>query len=298
MNRGRFHCTNIKVTSKCNKDCEFCYERERNHFGQDLHFETISSLLDSLKELKFKEIRISGGEPLIRNDLAEIIKKAKKLSFKVVLSTNGDLLDSMRLKELQQASLDELYISVGDTIDPSKINRIGYLINLFKNENTDLRIGLNVIIGKSLLRNITETLGLFAQNNIRLLYLMPPKKCLNKAWMKKERLDFIDYFIIYKLIIHFQDCFNFLLDCSLYWVRLFKNHNNPVNHACNIGFVVNNNGSIAPCTYFNDEKYCIGNIFETPIGDILERKSDFKAFEKLFTDKQMGNQLWENPCLR
>lgn len=70
--------TYLHVTDRCNLNCIGCYSYIENRNKQtDLTKEQIFSILEQLAELKLSTLVISGGEPFIRDDLAEILKYAK-----------------------------------------------------------------------------------------------------------------------------------------------------------------------------------------------------------------------------
>jgi len=60
-------------------------------------------------------VHFSGGEPLVRRDLAELIREARRLGLYTHLSTGGTLADAARLAQLREAGLDALQISLADT---------------------------------------------------------------------------------------------------------------------------------------------------------------------------------------
>lgn len=102
---------NYYVTLRCNDTCEFCQIwqnsgypdiREAGDQGKEL-------LLD-LKRRGVKHLNITGGEPLLREDLPEILKLAKELNFKIELTTNG-ILYPERAKKLN-GLVDRLYFSL------------------------------------------------------------------------------------------------------------------------------------------------------------------------------------------
>ena len=106
--RGRRlrHLT-IEVTKRCNARCEFCdYWREPR--GEELaDYAPIVRRFDPLV------VTFSGGEPLLRRDLEEVIRKVRAADPHVYLAlvTNGALLTAERAAQLRDAGLDQLSIS-------------------------------------------------------------------------------------------------------------------------------------------------------------------------------------------
>lgn len=93
---------NYYVTYQCNDSCEF------GHVWQDENLKEIEEKpydLSRLKDLGVTDLNITGGEPLLREDLPQILKQARELGFNVNLSTNGILYaDKARLIAPRQSS--------------------------------------------------------------------------------------------------------------------------------------------------------------------------------------------------
>ncbi len=98
----------IAVTQRCNMKCWHCsnwYRGDVKDFPKDLLLDTIGKLQDMGNCM----IGITGGEPLLRDDIEDIIKEIGSKST-VLLFTNGTLLTPERAKELKKAGL--FYISI------------------------------------------------------------------------------------------------------------------------------------------------------------------------------------------
>ena len=81
------------VNENCNLNCEFC-PQEGNFFGKDIKFfaEDFKFISETCRKyFGFKTCSVSGGEPLMREDIEEILKTLAKI-FRVTLITNGTLL--------------------------------------------------------------------------------------------------------------------------------------------------------------------------------------------------------------
>jgi molybdenum cofactor biosynthesis enzyme MoaA len=68
----------IEITSECNLNCKFC--KKKNQPISKIPKQTIFQILDQIKSLNIKAVRFTGGEPLIRKDLNEILTYAKRLN--------------------------------------------------------------------------------------------------------------------------------------------------------------------------------------------------------------------------
>ena len=123
MEKSGFFCDskNVKiqsaylhVTNKCNLKCVGCYSYdETRNAEEDLDFSEMKNIINKLKVMGVDILVISGGEPLIRKDLSDIVKYAKcdaEIKQVIVLS-NGLFLTEQRALELCNY-IDEFSISI------------------------------------------------------------------------------------------------------------------------------------------------------------------------------------------
>lgn len=112
----------ISVTDRCNFRCRYCMPREK--FGSEhafmpkrsfLSFDEIEKVVKSCKELGLQKVRITGGEPLLRPNLPDLVKKLSKLGLDIALTTNASLLRKYA-KELSEAGLNRVTVSL-DALD-------------------------------------------------------------------------------------------------------------------------------------------------------------------------------------
>lgn len=102
-----------EVTHKCNLKCRFCYASPNfSPVKIDGDFELSKKIINKAKELNIEELIVSGGEPLLRKDIFEIITYAKKRMKKVVLLTNGVLIDPESARKLKDTNIDFVSISI------------------------------------------------------------------------------------------------------------------------------------------------------------------------------------------
>ncbi|MFH1510353.1 MAG: radical SAM protein [Candidatus Woesearchaeota archaeon] len=84
---------NLQVTNRCNMGCRFCFLGEHpDGVLPDLPTETIQHMIDKVAAGGARIINYTGGEPLLRPDITEIIRYGKEKGLKTILSTNGILL--------------------------------------------------------------------------------------------------------------------------------------------------------------------------------------------------------------
>lgn len=114
----------VSLTDRCNLRCTYCMPRaykwmEKEHI---LTLEEIERLIKIASELGITKIRLTGGEPLLRQGLADLVKKLSKLPLKIHLTTNGMLL-SRYAEDLHRAGLEGINISL-DSLRPEKFSAI------------------------------------------------------------------------------------------------------------------------------------------------------------------------------
>jgi len=85
---------NIDLTNRCNLDCDFCFANARAcGYVYEPDFDTVVWMMKVLRDEKpvpAPAVQFSGGEPTMREDLVEIIKKAKEMGFpQVQIASNG-----------------------------------------------------------------------------------------------------------------------------------------------------------------------------------------------------------------
>ncbi len=128
--RGRpFRDLRISLTDRCNMRCRYCMPRE--HFSGDhqfldkseiLSYEEISFVVKSMLPLGLEKVRLTGGEPLLRRDIGELISQLPN-KLDIALTTNGLLLGD-NAEMLMNSGLDRVTVSL-DAIDVKTFQEMG-----------------------------------------------------------------------------------------------------------------------------------------------------------------------------
>jgi cyclic pyranopterin phosphate synthase len=168
----------VSVTDRCNFRCLYC-KPSPNH-KKPVPFEKIISLVRAAKTLGIERVRLTGGEPLIRDDIVSLIKE---LSFikDLSISTNGSLLADLA-KDLRDKGLRRVNISL-DSLKADKFKWItgggklkDVLLGIEETIGVGLRpIKLNMVVMKGL--NDLEIFDMakltFEGVDVRFIELMP-----------------------------------------------------------------------------------------------------------------------------
>lgn len=101
----------IKLTWRCNLRCQMCnYWRQRR--SNVLSPELLRATIDELAELGCGKIHLSGGEPLLREDLFELIEAIVARGIQVNLTTNGTLLTPEKAERLVASGVKSISVSL------------------------------------------------------------------------------------------------------------------------------------------------------------------------------------------
>lgn len=100
-------------TERCNLKCKHCYaSAEEDDTSQQLSTEQAKDMIRDLGDYGVPVLIFSGGEPLLRDDLFELVRFAKEQGIRAVLSTNGTLLNQENVEKAEQAGVDYIGVSI------------------------------------------------------------------------------------------------------------------------------------------------------------------------------------------
>lgn len=111
----------MSVTDRCNLNCIYCHNEGSIGTNSEMSVDTISNIVKVATQYGIDKLKISGGEPLLRRDLEEILKSLPPLK-DISLTTNGILLKERALS-LKEAGLNRVNISL-DSLDENVYNSI------------------------------------------------------------------------------------------------------------------------------------------------------------------------------
>ncbi len=127
-NHGRpVNYLRLAVTDRCNLRCFYCMPEEGINYlpkKELLTFEEIERLVTMMAQMGITKIRLTGGEPFVRTDLMQLIRKTVAIDGirDVHLTTNG-VLTARHIPELKQLGIASVNLSM-DTLDRDRFKRI------------------------------------------------------------------------------------------------------------------------------------------------------------------------------
>ncbi|MEM2226280.1 MAG: GTP 3',8-cyclase MoaA [Candidatus Bathyarchaeia archaeon] len=114
----------IALTQRCNLRCIYCHREGERREGAEMAPEEISEIVKLASGFGIRAVKLTGGEPLLRDDIVEVVCKIKREARVEDLSmtTNGTLLAEFA-RDLRASGLDRVNVSL-DTLDKGTYERI------------------------------------------------------------------------------------------------------------------------------------------------------------------------------
>ncbi|MBI3141683.1 MAG: GTP 3',8-cyclase MoaA [Bacteroidetes bacterium] len=123
---GRIHSyLRISITESCNFRCSYCMPTNDYHClpsAQQMGVDEIESIAKAFVGMGVSKIRLTGGEPLVRRDFADILRRLSALGVEISITTNGFLVDKF-LPLFREVGLRSLNLSL-DSLDKARFDRI------------------------------------------------------------------------------------------------------------------------------------------------------------------------------
>ena len=135
----------VSLTPKCNLSCIYCHREGENLPGGPLSGAEIAEVLRVAARFGIRSVKFTGGEPLLRPDLIEIIKSVPD-GMESSITTNGTLLAGLAA-DLKQAGLRRVNVSI-DSLDPATYKKIAgtdRLADVLEGIDTAIATGLTPV---------------------------------------------------------------------------------------------------------------------------------------------------------
>ena len=191
----------ISVTDRCNLRCVYCMPENGIPMATHeelLSFEEIERLCRIFAEVGIRKVKLTGGEPLVRKDFVELVRKIKAIDGieKVTLTTNGVLLEE-KMEELASAGINGINISL-DTLNPKifeEITRRDVFSEVYRGiqkalSYPDISLKLNCLPLGLEQQNLEEIAGLAKDNRIhvRFIEVMPIGQGKNYKFLSETQI--------------------------------------------------------------------------------------------------------------
>ena len=291
------HLSNLflEITLRCNARCEHC----GSSCGEKIPKDEISAedLKRTLLEIHNKYgaenvfLTVTGGEPLMRKDLFDIMKYAVSLGFRWGMATNAMLITEEVVEKLRETNFESISISLDglkDTHDsfrkvPGGYDKVMKAIKMLQNLETLRHLQVTTVANKKNLHELEEIYQILLKLGIkewRVMCVDPIGRAnLNDGiLLDKEGLLYMFNFIKEKRIegkmLVEDDCAHYL---GLKYENILRNH----GFVCGAGLFVGSilaNGDICVCPNVRRKELVQGNIKTDSFIDVWENK--FQKFRK------------------
>lgn len=265
---------NIAVTHKCRYNCWHCSAAPKK--GKELSLETIIDAIQSFQNMGTSIFSITGGEPLLREDLTEIIRSVDDRSM-VFMFTSGYGLTDEKAKELKDAGLFGMMVSLDHYKPEIHDNLRGYkgafdivMKGVKMAQKANLYVGLSCVITREMLQNnevwtVLELAKNLSVHEIMMFELTPVGKLFESdsyVLNNDEREELIRY---HKLINKQRKYKKYPR------ISVFPYFESKDFFGCTAGYnltYIDANGYIRPCDF---TPLTFGNIQEERIEDIWQK---------------------------
>lgn len=259
----------------CNFKCDHCaislFQGRKD--GRCFTVKDVENLAKQADEMGLAHLVITGGEPLVFKDLDDIVKAIDPSKFYISMDTNGWLLDEAKARHLKEIGIDKIQISL-DSLDAEEHDAFrhakGSHARVLRAIDASLAAGLNIIVSTVVTKQRVRS---------------------------QEFIDFLEFFktkgvgvfVTYaKPVGAWTGHFDMLIDKDdmKYMNELEKKydvftHLTP-SYGLDLGCIavkrmvsITKYGDIMPCPYMHTS---LGNIFDEPLKDIIERGLKIKYF--------------------
>ncbi|MBQ7104512.1 MAG: radical SAM protein [Bacilli bacterium] len=163
----------IEVTRACNLQCKHCLNNSGTRMKDELNKEETETLIRSLAKAGVSEIRFTGGEPLLNENIYDYISLCTKLGLSTSIGTNGTLINGKIINKLKEAGLKRSVVSLDGTEEihddirgKGNFQKSFKAINLLKEAGIDVRV--NAVIMKNNIEDVIALAKFLDQNKIKL----------------------------------------------------------------------------------------------------------------------------------
>lgn len=284
------------VTRKCNLKCSHCYiNAASEEYKDELTTEESKRLIDQISEVSRPMLILSGGEPLLRKDIFELIQYGTQKGLKMGLGSNGGLIDSIVAKKLKEAGIKTVSISLDSSIPERHDEFRGVkgswqkAVNAIKvlREN-DVLVQVNTTLTQQNYDEIDDIMSLAEKigvENFHLFFLVPTGRGAKIADITPVMYENMIKNTFAKTARH---RLNVRPSCAPQFMRIAKDMNLDMRQwirGCIAGLYycrVYPNGEITPCPYLPVK---LGNIREKSFKDIWFNSDIFKNLRDFNTLK-------------
>ncbi|MFZ1684989.1 MAG: radical SAM protein [Candidatus Zixiibacteriota bacterium] len=268
-----------EITRQCNLTCPHCYTAATRRPMPDLSTPECKAIIDDLATMGTRSIGWTGGEPLLRADLEEIVAYGKaKGNFRQGVTTNGVLLDESRARSLKAAGITYIQISLDGSnpeqnmimrrMTEDEFNKIIEAVRICK--RLELTLDLAMLLGRDTIDDAWEFIKLARREGVSHI-----RYCGFVPWGRGKQKDVVERLLFREDRDKLRQ---FVLDAADIKdpIQMFDPAFGPLPpnyefHDCIAGkqmLYISSTGEVYPCTSLLDKQFCVGNLHHRSIREL------------------------------
>jgi len=288
--------TCVRLTRVCNLRCDYCSELYVET-GSDLDFGDWKNVTDIAYNLGNRDIVLSGGEPLLKDFLVDLVRYTASRDTLVSIATNGRLLTREKLAALNDAGLDYLCISIDsfEKDDPKPWGKVltdglKRILEHIGESAYNFETQISTVVTRHNLEDLSEMVRYFSSLGISTKFMLMMRNKINEGATENLAIQENDAQIRKTIdsLLEMKEHGALLIDDDFTLERVNRFFNGTHSYNCNGGefdLSINNDGRLVICPD--------GIVSERPFFE-LKSIEDYRRFIeecKLVTD-QCGGCLW------
>lgn len=295
------------TTNRCNMTCKHCYRDAGAEFKDELNTDEAKSLIEEIAKAGFKIMIFSGGEPLMRPDIFELVEHAVKFKLRPVFGSNGTLITKEIAQKLKEIGTMGIGISL-DSLDSAKHNGFRGLERgweeTVKGMENCREAGLSFQVHTTVMDwnyeeilDITDFAVKIGAVAHHIFFIVPTGRAIN---IKDEFLNTQQYENLLINIVNKQKEVNIEVKptCAPQFMRIAKQQgvSYRFSKGCLAGIsycIINPRGDVQPCAYLD---MSIDNVRNTPFSEVWNNNSILKQLRTLDYKGKCGICIYKNSC--
>ncbi len=295
------------TTNACNLYCKHCYRESGPLAEGELNTQEGKKLIDEIAKAGFHIMIFSGGEPLTRPDIYELIAHAREVGLRPVLGSNGTLITPEVALRLKEAGLMAAGISL-DSLDPKKHDELRGKEGAWEAAVQGMKncrdAGLGFQIHTTVMDwnegEITEMMDFAVEIGARahhIFFLVPTGRGEDIVDMALDREAYED--VLTRIMTKAKEVpIEVKPTCAPQFIRVAdkvgKKHRFSKGCLAGISYcIISPKGDVQPCAYMKME---IGNVRDLPFDRIWAENDTFKTLRTMQYSGECGACEYGSKC--
>jgi len=283
----------LAITARCNLSCPGCYVPR---FGAEPELTTaeLCGLIDQWAQMRVFQLAVGGGEPLLREDLFDVLAYAREQGIVPNLTTNGTLLTSDVVRRLERAGVARVNLSWNGILSASKDapgrghqrrdQAVTQALRMLL--DSTLQVGVNLLITPKLLPCLPHVVARLQAQGVRQATILRPKPPAipsdeGRAWYEANKLRRADLLRLRDVLNAWQGVLHLEVDSAL--VGLMGDADLALLrwrgiYGCTAGrriCTVWPDGRVSPCSFLAD--LSAGNVRQLPFAELWRRGENWEV---------------------